>query len=355
MLKALIHPAVLIPALATAFAGFLICLVLVNMRLLVVRDSRLKLPLLMTVLTILTVGGFILALALPLAYRILFPLAVYAGILAGEWRRIRIRRACAGSPPVDTVFHDVPLLRPVTTTDLVCHRYAVAFPRWKGPPFRIVHITDFHVNPVFDEAYYRSAVERAAALKPDYAFFTGDYVTRTQSIPILERIIRPIASRGDFAVLGNHDHWTAPEKIQSVLIRAGIRMLVNACETIELEGHPIHLIGCDYGGFSDTRIPPFPAGPGLKLVLCHTPDAIYDLARAGADAVFSGHNHAGQARIPGIGAVIVPSRLGRRFDHGHFVVNGSHLFVSSGVGAASPPMRFYCQPDIFVVDVAGGA
>jgi predicted MPP superfamily phosphohydrolase len=51
--------------------------------------------------------------------------------------------------------------------------------------------------------------------------------------------------------------------------------------------------------------------------------------------------------------VIVPSRFGRLFDHGHFVVNGTHLFVSSGVGSATPALRFYCQPDIFVIDVAG--
>lgn len=351
----LFHPAVLFPALGLAVAGMLFFLVLVNRRLLVIRDSRLKLAVLGLVFAGLVVGGFGLSLALSPAWRIALPMAVFAGFLGGEWRRLRIRRLCAGSPPIDTVFHNVPLLRPVTTTDLVCHRYAIALPDWEGPPFRIVHLTDFHVNPQFDEDYYRSALDRAEALEPDYVFFTGDYVTLAASVPILERVIRKIGKRGDFAVLGNHDHWTDPRRIRAVLEKAGLRMLVRTCATIELGGRPIHVIGCDYGGYTDIHIPPFPEGPGLKLVLCHTPDAIYTLARMGAQAVFSGHNHAGQARVPWLGPVIVPSRFGRRFDHGHFVVEGAHLFVSSGIGAASPPRRFYCQPDIFVVDVSGAA
>jgi predicted MPP superfamily phosphohydrolase len=354
MLGALLAPSAWIPAVVMAGCGFLIFLVLVNQRLLVVRDSRLKLPLLAVSFVALPLGGFFLALALPLAWRVGLPLLVLAAIAAGEWRRIRIRRACAGSLPVDTVFHDVPLLRPVTTTDLVVHRYAVTVPGWTGKPFSIAHLSDFHVHPSFEEAYYRTTLDRAEALKPDYAFFTGDYVTRSVSIPILERVMRPISKSGDFAVLGNHDHWTDPGRIQGLLAAKGIRMLVNTTAQVERDGQPIHMIGCDYSGFSDIQIPPVPAGPGLKLVLCHTPDAIYDLASLGADAVFSGHNHAGQARIPWLGALIVPSHLGRRFDHGHFVVNGTQLFVCSGVGAATPPLRFYCQPDIFLVEVSGG-
>ncbi len=342
-----------LPALVMTGCGALLFLVLVNRRLLIVRDSRLKLPMLVVAFAVLTGGSVFLAVSIPMAWRIGIPVLVVLAIGAGEWRRLRIRRACAGSPPEDTVFHDVPLLRPVTTTDLVVHRYTVTLPAWTGKPFRIAHLSDFHVHPRFDESYYRSTLDRAEALKPDYVFFTGDYVTRCVSIPILERVMRPIGAAGNFGVLGNHDHWTDPERIRALLEAKGIRMLLNTTLGVERDGQRIELVGCDYTGFKDIRIPPFPAGPGLKLVLCHTPDAIYKLANLGADIVFSGHNHAGQARLPWLGALIVPSHLGRRFDHGHFVIRDTHLFVSSGIGAATPPLRFYCQPDIFIVDVVG--
>lgn len=89
----------------------------------------------------------------------------------------------------------------------------------------------------------------------------------------------------------------------------------------------------------------------LSIVLMHTPDNIYRLSEAGADLVFAGHFHAGQIRLPYLGSLVIPSTYGRRFDHGHFAVNGTQLFVTSGIGSTDPPFRFYCQPDIFFVDV----
>jgi len=55
-----------------------------------------------------------------------------------------------------------------------------------------------------------------------------------------------------------------------------------------------------------------------------------------------------------LGSIAVPSLYGRRFDHGRFLVNGTHLFVSSGIGVSSPQFRLYCRPDIFIVDVLAG-
>jgi predicted MPP superfamily phosphohydrolase len=89
------------------------------------------------------------------------------------------------------------------------------------------------------------------------------------------------------------------------------------------------------------------------LVLSHTPDNVYALAEQGATAVFAGHTHGGQMRVPWLGPLIVPSRYGRRFDRGHFDVEGTHLYVSAGVGADAPPLRLWCPPDLVVVDLVG--
>jgi predicted MPP superfamily phosphohydrolase len=91
------------------------------------------------------------------------------------------------------------------------------------------------------------------------------------------------------------------------------------------------------------------------LVLSHTPDNIYELAALGANAVFSGHTHGGQIRFPFIGSVIVPSAYGRRFDLGHFSVDGTDLFVSAGVGADHPAVRIWCRPELLVVDFVPGS
>jgi predicted MPP superfamily phosphohydrolase len=97
--------------------------------------------------------------------------------------------------------------------------------------------------------------------------------------------------------------------------------------------------------------PPKPPATAT-IVLSHTPDNFYRLARSGVTAVFSGHTHGGQYRLPGIGSLVVPGRLGRQFDRGHFRIGGTHLFVSAGVGADAGGRRLWCPPDVLVVDFA---
>ncbi len=342
-------------AACLVLGGGLVFVGLVNRRFLLVRDHRFKVPVLLCSLILLVGGAAILARLLPLVWQGTVVAGLFAGLGAFEWRRTVLRRRYAGSPPLDTVFHDVPLHRPFTTTDLVCHRYQIVLPEWKGKPLRIVHLTDFHANTQLGETYYHEAITRAAGLAPDLAVYTGDFVTRDEAIPIVERFIRPIGRFGDYAVLGNHDHWTDPNRIARLLTEKGIRALRGETVLVEAKGHPIEIWGCDYSGYRSWTLPDPIIGPRLKIALCHTPDAIYALAARGASVVFCGHNHAGQARLPGLGALVVPSRFGRLFDHGHFVVEGTHLFVSSGVGAATPPLRLYCQPDLFCVDIYGEA
>ncbi len=273
-------------------------------------------------------------------------------ILLGEARRLRIRRLCAGSPPVNSIPHHTPLTAPVTTTDVVVHRYEVPLPAWRGPPLRIAHLTDLHVHPSFPLEYYRDVLATAEAMKPDLAVFTGDFISDTAAVPRLREVLRPIARLKTYAVLGNHDYWTDADAVRRALVDGGLHVLSDHPDTLAIGGLPVTVSGCDHPWSAHPRPrAPRPPGDALHLVLTHTPDNIYHLAKHDVDLVFAGHCHAGQIRLPVLGAIVVPSAYGRRFDHGHFVVNGTHLFVASGIGAAGPPVRIYCQPDIFIVDV----
>jgi predicted MPP superfamily phosphohydrolase len=186
-------------------------------------------------------------------------------------------------------------------------------------------------------------------------FVTGDYVTRVTSAGLLRHILRPFGRLGTFGVLGNHDYWAGAEQVASIVASCGVTLLRESSERVDVDGRRVTVSGFDYP-WGRTCQPPCARvdDTGLSFVLSHTADNIYRLSRAGATVVFSGHYHNGQGRIPGIGTVVVPSVYGRRFDHGHFVVNGTHLFVTAGVGAGDPPLRLYCRPDIFVVDVLAG-
>ncbi|MCX7590406.1 MAG: metallophosphoesterase [Kiritimatiellae bacterium] len=272
-------------------------------------------------------------------------------LILGELRRWRLRRFYTGSPPVDTVPHNSSYLRPFTTTDIVVHRYAIELPDWPGPSFRIAHLSDLHVNPVLPMNYYRRAISLAEESNPDFVFLTGDFVTEPGLAPRLVELLKPLADRQVFAVLGNHDYWRDAEAVRTALQQTGIIVLHDEYLRRVIGRNTVLIGGTDHP-WSRKHCPLPPPSPGeVRLMLTHTPDNVYRLNKQAVHCVFSGHFHAGQFRIPFLGPIVIPSAYGRRFDHGHFVVNGTHLFVAGGVGVAVPPVRLFCQPDIFVVDV----
>jgi predicted MPP superfamily phosphohydrolase len=87
-----------------------------------------------------------------------------------------------------------------------------------------------------------------------------------------------------------------------------------------------------------------PAG-ALPVLLAHTPCVFPQADRAGFALVLCGHTHGGQVRLPGMGALFIPARYGRRYQMGLYRHGGSHLHVHPGIGGP-PPLRLGCPPEI---------
>lgn len=338
-------------ALLYASAGFCVFLMLLNRFLILMPDGKAKAPAILATFAVLIGTGAFLGFCLARPPWIYAPLALLLLILLGEGRRAMIRRSCAGSSPVDTTPHQFNLATPVTTTDLVVHRYQLPHPKWRGAPLRIVHLTDLHVHPSLPLEYYQEVVSIAEQSKPDIAVFTGDFITSLDALPKLAKVLRPIARLETYAVLGNHDYWADANAVRKVITESRLRLLSDETISLAVGDNQIAVTGYDYPWGTKEKNISSQRDDTLHVVLSHTPDNIYRISESSADLTFSGHYHAGQIRIPVVGPIVVPSVYGRRFDHGHFVVNDTHLFVASGIGAANPPVRIYCQPDIFVVDI----
>ena len=332
-------------------AAGVLFLTLLNRVLILMRERWYKTSFIVLMFLLFCIGAMLAGCTLPLNPWALIPVLILAGMLLGEVGRLRIRRRCAGSPPIDTIPHKINLRKPITTTDLVCHRYQIDLPRWSGSRLRIAHLSDLHVNDYLGAEYFHEVFSSVEEENPDIVLYSGDFVANRKSLRLLKDVVRPMGRFGSYAVLGNHDYWSDEKEVGRILIDNGLKLLVNESSSIDCLGGRIKLTGCDYPwGIGTNKIPASDA-ESLHLVLSHTPDNIYWMSEMTPDCVFSGHCHAGQARIPVLGSIIVPSIYGRRFDHGHFVVNGTHLFVVSGVGAANPPLRVFCQPDVFIVDI----
>ncbi|HZI95017.1 MAG TPA: metallophosphoesterase [Patescibacteria group bacterium] len=67
------------------------------------------------------------------------------------------------------------------------------------------------------------------------------------------------------------------------------------------------------------------------------------------DLMLAGHEHGGQVRLPFIGA-LEPNVRSSPYQMGLYRVNSMPLLVSRGIGWSSLPVRFWCPPEVVVMD-----
>jgi hypothetical protein len=344
--------------------GLGLYLALINRILSHLRHSISK-PLLSFILLVsLTLGFTLLGFAGGRAGRWMVTLTLI-GLLCGEAYLAWIRRQHSGAPPVARHGPKSSVLRPVTTTDLALIHYTVpinfldnrddARAQQCQPTdrrLRVAHVSDLHVNDRLGPDYYPHIMEQISQTRPDLVFITGDFITELDFAQQLPDLLRRLHSRyGVFAILGNHDHWAGAAEVMRAAGSAGVEVIGNGSRRLSLEaGLNLTILGCEEPWSPDRWTSPVIPSGDLVLALSHSADQVYRLSQAGADAVFSGHYHAGQFQLPFFGPVLVPSRYGRRFYQGHFMVGKTHLFVSAGAGASNPALRLYCPPDVIVVD-----
>ena len=107
---------------------------------------------------------------------------------------------------------------------------------------------------------------------------------------------------------------------------------------------------------SPTQEPPFSAckNETVTLALVHEPDYIDRLRKlVPVDLQLSGHTHGGQVRVPGLGAIILPT-WGKAYVEGLYRVGASQVYTSRGIGMVGLPFRFNCPPEVTEITLAQG-
>src|SRR4051812_13562301 len=143
-----------------------------------------------------------------------------------------------------------------------------------GQPLTAALLSDFHFDPLFETDYLRTVVAAANGLAADLVLYAGDFVSHTtDQLPELLGLLQQAEAKlGRFAILGNHDHWVAADRVEDGLVRVGITVLRN--RSVPLPGSPgWFLTGLEsfWGGWPTTR--PIESTPmhARHIVLVHEP------------------------------------------------------------------------------------
>ncbi len=248
----------------------------------------------------------------------------------------------------------------------------LAVPNWspKLDGFRVVAISDIHAGSNYaPEERIRYMVEQTNAQSADIVVLLGDYVSESKfdrnarSKPYgtdRTELRMPVATIADilgglktkhgvYSVIGNHDEYHNAPKITREFERVGIKALENQVAVIEVNGEKINLWGIE-DLWKNHKVPveAFDAIADKQnvIALTHNPDSLLK-APKGISLMFAGHSHGGQLNWPIFGPIAAVND--KRFMDGHAVVDGKHVYVTSGVGTSVIPFRFRVPPEIAVV------
>ena len=237
----------------------------------------------------------------------------------------------------------------------------VPVPIDKLPPdlkgFRIVQITDIHVNPTFRRTNVEEIVEVVNTLKADVVALTGDLVDG--SVDQLGYDVAPLAQiqsvSGNFFVTGNHEYYSGVLEWVEEIRRLGFTVLLNEHQIIARGKAKLLLAGVtDYRGgnfLSSHRSDPQKALDGappadVKILLAHQPKNIFSAARAGYDLQISGHTHGGQ---------FFPWNLlvgfAQPYVYGLHTHENTQIYVSRGTGYWGPPVRVGSPSEITLIEI----
>lgn len=235
-------------------------------------------------------------------------------------------------------------------------RHTLGLRKWPSAfdGLTVAFLTDLHCSPLTPPAFLTQVIAETNRLKPDLILLGGDYVTRGTDYvrPVGEVLAKLQAPMGVYSVLGNHDHFAAPDLVRSALRQAGIVDVNNAGHWLTSGGSRIRIAGV--GDLWEDKQDLKTALSGATeedavILLSHNPDYAMRLTDRRVRLVLSGHTHGGQIILPGLGAAVTNSSYGNRLLSGLIAFETFQLYVSRGLGTVVVPLRYRCPPEIVLL------
>jgi predicted MPP superfamily phosphohydrolase len=244
----------------------------------------------------------------------------------------------------------------------------IQLPAWPvtAPPLRLLHLSDLHVERLTHrEAHLLSLIEQA---NPDIIVITGDYLNlsyvndptaRSEVRQVLAQLSAPY---GVYATLGSppvDPRDTTPSLFEGL----NIHLLRDEAAILQWsDGRLLSLLGldCEHDLDSDAsalqKLIELTPAEAPRILLYHSPELMPQAQRYPLDLYLCGHTHGGQIRFPFYGAILTSSSLGKRYEVGPYVEQGTTLYISRGIGLegmSAPRLRLLCEPEIILFTLTG--
>jgi len=223
---------------------------------------------------------------------------------------------------------------------------------------KIIHFSDIHYNRAITSEKIDKIIDEINLINADIVVFTGDLIDKDMVISdndyeYLTNAFSKIQSKyGKYAVLGNHD-YSDMDKVIKVYNDSGFKYLENSYDII-YNNHNEKIFVGGIGNVSynlddvDLVMEYFNSDNDIdyRIMLVHEPD-ISDTVVDNYDIslILAGHSHNGQVRLPGIGAIYTPPYAKKYYDE-YYLVGGTDLYISSGIGVSSLNYRLFNRPSI---------
>jgi uncharacterized protein len=229
------------------------------------------------------------------------------------------------------------------------------------PPFQVALLSDIHLgNRGMEPNRLAKIVDQVNKSRPDLILLAGDFVageSEVRGVEIASKMTAPLsrlnARFGVFAVLGNHDNWTAPDAIRTALKKAGIVVLEN--EAVRRGPFAVVGVGDRFSGHDDITRSALAADHvgGVPIVFTHSPDIAASLPDH-FSLLLAGHTHCGQIVLPWLGPIVRYSRWKRLYDLkyqcGRIDDPNRVTFVTAGLGG-TVPVRINAMPDWWLISI----
>jgi uncharacterized protein len=233
----------------------------------------------------------------------------------------------------------------------------------KLPPdldgLKVTLVSDIQVDRYTGEGKVDQARRIVKERDPEILLSAGDLVTSgTAFLDAAASAVGGLSGSAlTAAVMGDHDHWSAPGAIRALHERAGWTFLDDRHHLVTVRGRAVLLTGLTYiysRRKTDEELNRFlGAAPraDLRLLLVHQPAeaVVKAAARYGYHVVLAGHTHGGQIVGHPLGFPVTPSRFETRYYSGVSRVGATAVVVTDGVGLTLAPIRYHAPAEVTTV------